>query len=89
MMAEGMFKGFLEKAKTQSDCERLANQPDDGTFRHLQVRLTSRDAKRVRCQADERNLSIQDALVTALNNLMLEWGQQPVANPGTAKRKRD
>lgn len=88
-MTEGMFKGFLEKAKAKSDCERLLDQPDDGTFRHLQVRLTSKDAKRIRCQADERDLSIQDALVLALNNLLLEWGQQPVSNPGTAKRKRE
>lgn len=86
-MSDSMFKGFLERAKARSDCERLADRPDDGTFRHLQVRLSTRDAKRVRCQADDHDLSIQDALVLALNNLMTEWEQQPVGNPGTAKRK--
>lgn len=84
-MAAGMFERFLVKAK-EGDCGRLASQEEDGTFRHLQVRLTGRDAKRVRCLADMRDLSIQDALVAALNALLVEWGQQPVMNPGTRKR---
>lgn len=86
-MMAGMFGEFIEKAKARSDCERRLDQPDDGTFRHLQVRLTSKDAKAIRCQTGMRDLSIQDALVLALNNLLLEWGELPISNPGTAKKK--
>ena len=84
-----MFEGFLAKAKAQSDCEKLADKPEDGTYRHLQVRLSTRDARRFKCQADDHGFSLQDALVTAINDLMREWGQDPCRNPGTAKRKRD
>lgn len=83
---EKTIEGFLARAK-QSDCERLAaSEPADG-YRHLQVRLRLRDAKRFRCRADLAGKTMQDALVDAINMQMTEWGEAPVANPGAKDRK--
>ena len=79
--------GFLMKAK-QSDCAQLAEAEDAGGHRHLQVRLALRDAKRVKCLADMRGMSIQDALVAGINALMSEWSEPPVANPGARSKKQ-
>lgn len=85
-MSDNIFGKFLNQAK-QSDCERLAaSEPADG-FRHLQVRLRLRDAKRFRCRADLAGKTMQDALVDAINTLMAEWGEAPVENPGAKDKK--
>lgn len=87
MAGNSMFEGFLAKAKVQSDCAKLAGKTEDGTYRHLQVRLSTRDARRFKYQADDHGLSLQDALVLAINDLMREWGQEPCRNLGTAKKR--
>lgn len=85
-MSDNIFGKFLTQAK-QSDCERLAaSEPAEG-FRHLQVRLKLRDAKRFRCRADLAGKTMQDALVDAINMLMAEWGEAPVENPGAKDKK--
>jgi hypothetical protein len=83
-----MLSGFLNKAK-QNDCARLAESEDEAGHRHLQVRLTKRDAKRFRCLSDLRDMSIQDALVSAVNAMMAEWNEPPVANPGARGKRMD
>ncbi len=62
------------------------DRPPD--FRHLQVRLVSGDAKRLKALADKRDLSIQDVLVEAINLLLADWGKQPVGNPGTTRKEK-
>lgn len=81
-----MLQGFLTKAK-ESDCERIAAAEDVEGHRHLQVRLTLRDAKRFRCLSDYRGLTMQDALVAGINALMADWGEAPVGNPGARGKK--
>lgn len=78
--------GFLNKAR-ENDCAKLAESEDQAGHRHLQVRLTKRDAKRFRCLSDTRDMSIQDALVNAVNALLAEWNEPPVANPGARTKK--
>lgn len=86
MTAESMFAGFLAKAKAQSTSDKPGIS-DDHTCRHLQVRLSSGDARRFKHQAENRGLSVQDALVTAVNELMWEWEQDPCRNPGTTRKR--
>lgn len=87
MAKEGLF-GRVAALGGESDCAKaVAAAPDDG-FRHLQVRLKAKDASRVKCLADIRGLSVQDALVQAVNEMLAGWKAQPVENPGTAKRKK-
>lgn len=81
-----LLQGFLKKAKA-GDCQKLAEAEEASGHRHLQVRLTLRDAKRFRCLSDLRDLTIQDALVNAINSLLGEWCSPPVENPG-ARGKR-
>lgn len=81
-----MLAGFLSKAKLH-DCAQLAAAEEAVGHRHLQVRLALRDAKRVKCLADMRGMSIQDALVAGINALMSEWNEPPVANPGARSKK--
>ncbi len=81
-----LLQGFLKKAKA-GDCQQLAEAEDAAGHRHLQVRLMLRDAKRLRCLSDLRDLTIQDALVTAINSLLGEWGEPPVGNPGARTKK--
>lgn len=81
-----MLAGFLSKAR-QHDCAQLAAMEDTVGHRHLQVRLAKRDAKRLKCLADLRDMSIQDVLVAGVNALMSEWNEPPVANPGARTKK--
>lgn len=78
--------GFLTKAR-EHDCAKIAEAEDGVGHRHLQVRLTLRDAKRFRCLADLRDMSIQDALVNSVNALLTEWNEPPVSNPGARAKK--
>lgn len=85
MAKEGLF-GRVAALGGESDCDKaVAAAPNEG-FRHLQVRLKAKDASRVKCLADFRGLSVQDALVQAINEMLAGWKAQPVENPGTAKR---
>lgn len=85
-MADGsMFDGFLKKARAETTPDAAGSRP--GGFRHLQVRLVSDDAKRVKALADRRDLSVQDVLVEAVNLLLADWQEPPVENPGTARKK--
>lgn len=88
MAREGLF-GRVAALGGESDCAKAADAATDEGFRHLQVRLKAKDASRVKCLADIRGLSVQDALVQAVNEMLAGWKAQPVENPGTAKRKKD
>lgn len=95
MMADSsMFEGFLKKARVETPSNAVGanaavanaagNRP--AGFRHLQVRLVSDDAKRLKALADKRDLTIQDVLVEAVNLLLADWNEQPVGNPGTTRK---
>ncbi len=56
-------------------------------LKHLQVRLTKPDAIRLRRAAEDRDLSLQSALIEAINLLMDHWGDGPVDDPGTVRNK--
>lgn len=86
MAKEGLF-GRVAALGGESDCSKAAETVAVDGFRHLQVRLKAKDASRVKCLADIRGLSVQDALVQAVNEMLAGWRAQPVENPGTAKRK--
>jgi hypothetical protein len=55
------------------------------SYKFVQVRLTADDAKRFRRAA---GLTLQAAMVEAINALMLSWGESPVSDPGTQLRKK-
>jgi hypothetical protein len=59
------------------------------SYKFVQVRLTADDAKRFRRAAeDNAGLTLQAAMVEAINALMLSWGESPVSDPGTQLRKK-
>ena len=55
-------------------------------YRYLQVRLQRADAQRLKHLADTHGLSIQAALVQAINRLLEEWGDEPCNDPGSRRR---
>lgn len=87
-MAKGGLFGRVAALGGKSDCSKAAETTALDGFRHLQMRLKAKDASRVKCLADIRGLSVQDALVQAVNEMLMGWNDQPVENPGTAKRKK-
>jgi hypothetical protein len=56
-------------------------------FGFLTVRLNKQDFKRFKRAAEDNNLTNQSGLVEAINRLMLEWGESPVTDHGSAGRK--
>jgi hypothetical protein len=84
------FSGFTKGARAAKEKPRADSEPGvvaDLKFRHLQVRLERGDAIRFRRAAEDHGLTLQTALVEAINHMMAEWGEPPVANPGTASKK--
>lgn len=60
-----------------------AAAPTPTGYIHLQVRLDYDDAERFRAAARRRRLTLQSALIEAVNRLLGEWGEAPVPDPGT------
>lgn len=52
----------------------------------MAVRLAKRDFLRAKFAFSERDLSIQSALVEAINKQLIEWGESPVADIGTSRK---
>jgi hypothetical protein len=69
------FAGFAMRASQA----KKPNPPlprDIDTVRHLQVPL----------QAEDRGLTIQSALVEAINRVFADWGEAPAADPTTGQK---
>ena len=79
------FSGFAKRAKESKAVPTAPAAAASEGLRHLQVQLTKTDARRFRRAAEDRELSLQAALVEAVNRLLTEWGEAPVADPGTAR----
>lgn len=76
---------------TAKAVKKAASKPATAAteFKHIQVRLSADDAKRFkRAAEDYGNLSLQAAMVEAINALMLSWGESPVSDPGTQLRAK-
>lgn len=58
-------------------------------FRTLSVRLDLADARRFKSAADNNGLTNQAALVEAINRLMIEWSESPVADVGSTGKGRN
>jgi len=81
------FVKFGGKAK-QTATKKASTQVVEPTgFKHLQVRLSADDAKRFKRAADDRGMSVQGGLVEAINKIIIEWGESPVSDPGSAGKK--
>jgi hypothetical protein len=78
------FAGFATRA-SQAKKSTAPLTHDIGVVRHLQVRLTRNDAVRFKHAAEDRGLTIQSALVEAINRVFAEWGEAPAADPTTAR----
>jgi hypothetical protein len=79
------FAGFAARASQA----KKPNQPlsrDIDVVRHLQVRLTRNDAVRFKHAAEDRGLTIQSALVEAINRILAEWGEAPAADPAAGQK---
>ncbi len=80
------FSGFATAAR---DTKRAAASPSGNATspdrRHLQVQLLKPDALDFKHEAERRGLSVQAALVEAINRLRQEWGLPPIADPGAAR----
>ena len=78
------FAGFATRA---SQAKKPIPPPRDiDVVRHLQVRLTRNDAVRFKRAAEDRGLTIQSALVEAINRVFAEWGEAPAADPTTGQK---
>lgn len=67
---------------------KKASQTSGPAYKNLQARTILEDAARFKYEAEKRGLSVQDALVEAINSLLREWGEPPIRNPG-ANRSPD
>ena len=80
------FSGF---ATTARDTKRAAASPASKATspdrRHLQVQVLKVDALDFKHEAERRGLSVQAALVEAINRLRQEWGLPPITDPGAAR----
>jgi hypothetical protein len=79
------FAGFATRA-SQAKKSTAPLTHDIGVVRHLQVRLTRNDAVRFKHAAEDRGLTIQSALVEAINRVFAEWGEAPAADPTTGQK---
>ena len=79
------FAGFATRA-SQAKQSASPLPRDIDTVRHLQVRLTRNDAVRFKRAAEDRGLTIQSALVEAINRVLAEWGEAPAADPTTGQK---
>jgi len=59
---------------------------DNTKANFMAVRLAKKDFLRAKFAFAEHDLSIQSALVEAINRLMIEWGESPVADIGTSRK---
>ena len=79
------FAGFATRA-SQAKKPTPPLPRDIDAVRHLQVRLTRNDAVRFKHAAEDRGLTIQSALVEAINRVFAEWGEAPAADPTTGQK---
>jgi hypothetical protein len=77
----------LAKAATAQKAQKKTAAPTG--YKFVQVRLTADDAKRFRRAAEDNSgLTLQAAMVEAINAVMLSWGESPVSDPGTVLRTK-
>lgn len=56
-------------------------------FRYFQVRLTKKDANRLKAAIASKGFSVQAVLIDAINRWMQEQNQPPLADPGTGRKR--
>ena len=83
--------------KTARGCEwrpmsvsRVLCGDADENYRHLQTRVAAKDARRFINAAEDNGhgRSVQTLLVEAMNKLMVEWGEAPIIDFGSAGRSK-
>tara|TARA_R110002072_G_C7792822_1_gene521007 strand:- start:63 stop:299 length:237 start_codon:yes stop_codon:yes gene_type:complete len=57
-------------------------------YGYLTVRLSKQDAKRFKRTAEDNNHTNQSGLIEAINRVMVEWNESPVADHGSAGKKK-
>ena len=72
----------IRKSKVADSTVAINQKPTE--FGFLTVRLSKQDAKRFKRAAEDAGLTNQSGLVEAVNRMMVEWGESPVADHGTA-----
>lgn len=72
--------------KKLREVKKSANDGDTEKGNFMAVRLAKKDFLRAKFAFAEHDLSIQSALVEAINRLMIEWGESPVADIGTSRK---
>lgn len=77
----GSFEG-LRKVKNKKTVVAAENE-----FGFMTVRLGKKDARRFKRAAEDNDFTNQSALVEAINRLMIEWGESPVTDHGSAGKK--
>ena len=79
------FSGFATAARDTKRAPSPASNAASPDRRHLQVQVLKTDALDFKHEAERRGLSVQAALVEAINRLRQEWGLSPIADPGAAR----
>lgn len=85
----GAFTKIAQDHKEKLNDKEITNESSIKTneFRYLQVRLTNKDANRLKASIVSKGLSVQSVLVEAINRWMQEHNQPPLADPGTGRKK--
>lgn len=87
--------GFNQEHYIMKSFEGLRSVKDKKTkiaagneFGFMTVRLSKKDARRFKRAAEDNDFTNQSALVEAINRVMIEWGESPVTDHGSAGKKQ-
>ena len=81
-------KNSFEGLRAVKD-KKVKAKPETATeFGFLTVRLNKQDAKRFKRAAEDNAHTNQSGLIEAINRVMIEWNQPPVADHGSAGKKQ-
>lgn len=79
-----VFKDITKKARSGQSPRAQAGTR---SARYVQARLFDDDYRRLRRAAFDADLSVQDALIEAINLWLEKKGEPPARNPGTSRPK--
>ena len=66
--------------------KKPAKSSESLKFSYFTIRLDSKDANRLKYLFSENGHTIQSAMVEAINKLVEEWREKPIADHGTGRK---
>jgi len=81
-------KSFEGLRSVKDKKTKIAAGAAGNEFGFMTVRLSKKDARRFKRAAEDNDFTNQSALVEAINRVMIEWGESPVTDHGSAGKKQ-